>query len=223
MTSKIYGLKYMEHKNYDEWITWHIYIMNLRFADHKKHMPIIYSRYEDLASKPVETMETLIRFVTGVPIEFTGLKKKLRDYIAKNGLTSAYKSPKSEKKMDDGVPENRKGMSRFLEKHVREVYEGMKDALRFFGYASAYEKHLNLPVEKVDNEFQFQKWNKAVLESVLKYQYKFEGEIERLFWIKEIEDLEEKLDNIPKTIFDRKKVQKVVKQYNLKIINPETD
>jgi hypothetical protein len=182
MTCKIYGVDYIDDPLFDHWISIRINSVIFRLNSTVDSIPILYSRYEDLTNQPIQALENIIRFITGIPIEFTGYQKKIKEYIGQNGLTSSYRSFKKEKKMDDGVPADRKGMKKFKRKHLEEVYETMKGILDFFDYSGDYLRELGLPETPENTRDGFLEWNKEVIESLSKYQYQFNGKIPRQFW-----------------------------------------
>jgi hypothetical protein len=177
MVCKLYGLDYMDDKIYDEWIDTIVSFSSGLSYEKIGNFPVYYSRYEDLVSFPIETMENVLRYITGVPIELTGYKEKIRAYITENGLKSYYMDSQKGKLVDYGVPEDRKGMKRFKNKHIEVVYNKARQHLEYFGYLNEYERILGLQETQLPKELKFQKWNRLTLESSMRYQFKLNQEI----------------------------------------------
>lgn len=136
-------------------------------------------RFEDMTQKPIETFKELISYVNSFPFEWSHLGR-VEEFLETKGIVSNYKTIKVKgEQEEEGKPKNEFGARRDLLRayprhNVEKIFKSFEQFIYFYGYAEKYREVLGetiVPIKKeIENETEFAKENKRVLEKLLRYE-----------------------------------------------------
>lgn len=145
------------------------YVIRWKFLQSIKGIPRFWVRYEDIIANPVKEFANLMSFIDGVPVQATYFSK-IKEFLAKEGLVSFYKSTKVSNGTQNSSKETKRNLWEGYPRHEIEKIEAtMKELIEFFGYGPEFDFNLKRKKSIEPIEAQFTRENNRTMFQLLNY------------------------------------------------------